>query len=213
MKFKRKSHRLNRGRNGLFYTVTAVVAVTVTFALCSFHDSRWFFDWSGVRPHIKDSALQLEWMSFGGWNDHARKRYAKRDRLLKAANETELLRLAQYPNGSIKATAYRGLLGKTRDVDLIFNLLMNALDDTTTHVGISHGCTGDYELTGLFIVEYLAWFSCVDYGLTPPPPPPPSPLPPFSEKQIELLRDKWCQLKSKQDYYLRKQQYLQTTFL
>jgi len=73
--------------------------------------------------------------------------------LMHMASDDELIKLLEYPEATVKTTAYQALLG--RESYDHYQLLKKAINDTTTFVSYQDGCVGEL----MMIAEYLSHYS------------------------------------------------------
>lgn len=112
---------------------------------------------------------------------------------MKNATEQELLKLTDYPNGAVKATAYEGLLRKG-DLNH-YDLIIKALNDTATFFNYQNGCEGNMTLLSEYLIKNILY---LDENV-PSPPKPSEFTERFSEKELnsimsiyaERLEKKW----------------------
>ncbi len=118
---------------------------------------------------------------------------------MKNATEEELTKLMNYPNGAVKTTAYEALIRKARGDQ--FDLLYQALIDTTTFINYRMGCIGFTMMIGEYLVEQVVPIS----DRVPPPLPEVLEKYNLSEEEIDTLRELYrMRVDRKQVYYLAK---------
>ena len=119
--------------------------ITIAFAgffiaFSNFYEESWGFDWQNTRKEIIDSVQVAEknYHQFG-YGESGYSLGSKRLRWIsRNASISELTRMLEYPNGSIKLSAYLGLLNNT-DYTNKKEILIQALKDTTP-TPIIYGC-------------------------------------------------------------------------
>ena len=72
--------------------------------------------------------------------------------IMRNATESELLKLTKYPNGTVKAIAYEGLLRKKEFTNRT-ELTLRAIRDTTYLVDYQSGCIGWNREIGEYLVQ------------------------------------------------------------
>ena len=92
--------------------------------------------------------------------------YDRRIWIMKNATESELLKLTEYPNGTIKTIAYEGLLRKPNFADKN-KIVLKAISETEYFTNYESGCFITYMTIGEYIVDYILQIG----DLSPPPPP------------------------------------------
>ena len=85
--------------------------------------------------------------------------------VMKNATEHELLKLTKYPNGTVKAIAYEGLLRK-KSFDKKAELTLKALKDTTYLLNYQSGCIGWNRKIGDYLIQDILM---IDDQIPPPP--------------------------------------------
>jgi len=138
--------------------------------LSSFYEKSWTYNWSGIRGNIKDSIKVIEYRGMtsgiGGNGRLEIDEVLKRRWIMNKATESELLQLLEYPNGTVKAIAYEGLIRK-RNFKPKAELILHGIKDTDYQVPYQSGCLGwNMELS-----EYLIWHVLLIDDQAPPYPP------------------------------------------
>jgi len=86
--------------------------------------------------------------------------------IINNASEKELLKLLKYPNGNVRALAYKGLINR-KDFDKKTELILQSINDTIYPVYYQSGC----EKTEMKISEYLVQrVLMIDKKIPPFPP-------------------------------------------
>lgn len=194
-----KKKRVNEKTNwNIYLPILSMIFVAILFAYSNFYTEKWNFDWKGIRNEIKDSIELLDRsgeITFDKTDFSGRKviEWYRQKWLLENVNELELVKLTDYPSGTVKAIAYEGLIRKS-DVD-IFPLLEKSLNDTLTFVHYQSGCI----VTSIMLSDYL--FSYLT-NLNDELPPIQNPLEiKLTEKQKSEIVSLFKKRKSKEDYY------------
>jgi len=78
----------------------------------------------------------------------------RRKWIMKNATESELQKLTNYPNGTIKAISYEGLL-KKKEITNNYkcDLMIRAIRDTTYQVSYQSGCLGWERSIGEYLIQ------------------------------------------------------------
>ena len=160
---RKKHHRLS-----VFFPLFTIISIGFLFVFSSFYEKSWSYNWNGVSQSIKDSVqiAQYQGISSGvvGLAPRKPKQFDRRRWIMKHATIDELLKLTEYPNGTIKTIAYEGLIRNPYFNDKA-NLLLKAVDDIQYKVYFRSGCTE----TNMFISEYLIEFVLFIDNESPPP--------------------------------------------
>ena len=201
MFFKRKYRQKRRPIKIIgkpFLSVFFLFFLLLHFSFSSSYDKSWNFDWSGIRPQVKDSILALKKygnISFGtrGNGRIETKQFNRQEWISKYVFDSELIELLDYPDGTVKGLSFQILLKKQKK--LKYKLLKKALNDSLTFVHFQMGCVG----SGIMLNEYLSFFAFDEFqnkdfthlkdGLT--------------EKQFLEIKALYIERKSKEDYYIK----------
>src|SRR5690606_31557953 len=114
----RKTERHNKKRNrfSIVLPILTIIGIGILFAFSSFYEKSWSFNWNGIRNQIKDSVQIAEngGISSGvvGYGARKPKQFDRRHWIMQNATESELIKLTEYPNGTVKTIAYEGLIRK-----------------------------------------------------------------------------------------------------
>ncbi len=145
------------------------MGIGVLFVLSSFYEKSWTYNWNGISEQIRDSIKVAEYrgISSGIVGIDARKpnQFDRRHWIMKNATVPELLKLTEYPNGTIKTIAYEGLLRK-EEFENKTELILKAISDNEYPILFQSGCVG----TKMNISEYLIDFVLFIDDKSPPPP-------------------------------------------
>ena len=166
---KTERHHEKRNRFSIFLPILAIIGIGILFAFSSFYEKSWSFNWNGIRNQIKDSIQVAEYggISSGVVGIDARKpkQYDRRYWIMQNATKEELLKLTEYPNGTIKTIAYEGLIRKPGFMEKT-DLILKAISDTKYPIEYQAGCVG----TNMNIGEYLIDFVLYIDDKSPPAP-------------------------------------------
>ncbi|MCF7569585.1 hypothetical protein L3X37_14645 [Sabulilitoribacter arenilitoris] len=135
-----------------------IIGIGIVAVLYSGYDKSWFHNWNGVSKSIKDSVLVAKDIGYTGGigpNGRSMEKYQKRRHwIMNNATLSELMNLTKYPNGTVKAIGYEGLI-KQKDFKEKADLIVRAIDDKEYHVFYSAGCEGfEFEI-GEYLMRYV----------------------------------------------------------
>lgn len=157
-----KSNRRNKHPKFINLTIalpigTLAIVGSMLFLL-STYESNWTFNWNEIRPEIRDTVKLIEnygsvTSSVVGINAKTPQQWHRRKWLMRNADEKELRLLIDYPDGVIKATAFEGLIRKPNSRK--YELITQALNDTTTFFDYRSGCLGFPMMLGEYVVENI----------------------------------------------------------
>ncbi|MCH2032286.1 MAG: hypothetical protein MK202_02105 [Tenacibaculum sp.] len=151
-------------------TFPLLTIIAVTLLMYYSFDKSWLFNWNGIREEIKDTVkiAQNKLVSgrFVGEGGVKSSQYNRRKWIMKTATVSELLKLTDYPNGTIKTIAYEGLLRKPHFHDKS-NIALKAISETDYFTNYESGCMVTDMTIGEYIVDYVLQIG----DLSPPPPP------------------------------------------
>lgn len=192
----------------IFLPILTIFIVGVLYFTSFSFSKKWSFNWKGIRSNIKDSIKTLdkygEITSYAvGYSGRTPNQWHRQNWILKNITRKELLKLIDYPSGTVKAIAYEGLL---RDEGFTnkFNLINKSLNDTLTFVHYTSSCSG----TGFMLSDYVINFIGNVKKSLPPSESKDFPKLNLSKKQIELINSEFEKRKEKLQYY--KKEYLKT---
>lgn len=124
-----------------------------------------------IRTEILDSVKLIE--NYGdvtngvvGYSGEKPQQWHRREWLMQNATDKELQTLTDYPSGAIKATAYEGLF--RRDNSNRYDLIVKALNDTTTFFNYQVGCEGNVTLLSEYLMTNVLFLD--DSKPVPPKP-------------------------------------------
>ena len=165
------THRNNNKKNRytIIVPVLTIIGIAIIIIISTNYEENWTYNWDEIRTEIKDSIKISEIRGItsgvGGMGSSTIDEVNRRRWIMKNATESELLQLIKYPNGTIKAIAYEGLIRK-KEFKNKTELTLNAIKDTTYLVDYQFGCTGKQMRIGEYLVINVLNFD----GLYPPSP-------------------------------------------
>lgn len=149
------------------FPILTIVGIGVIAVLSSFYEKSWSHNWEDVSVSIKDSVLKAEKYGYTGGigpNGRAMKEFSDtRFWIMNNATENELLNLIKYPDGTVKAIGYEGLI-RRNDFNEKADLITKSINDLDYKVYYSFGC----QSFGIEISEYLVrYVLMIDNGVPP----------------------------------------------
>ena len=145
MFFKRKYRQKRRPIKIIgkpFLSVFFLFFLLLHFSFSSSYDKSWNFNWSGIRPQVKDSVLKIKrygsLVTVPGEDESLFSQIKTQSWLFKNTETSELLSLLDFPDSNVKALTYSILL-KKKKVDK-YLLIKRSLKDTLSFVELSGGC-------------------------------------------------------------------------
>lgn len=167
MFFKRKYRQKRRPIKIIgkpFLSVFFLFFLLLHFSFSSSYDKSWNFDWSGIRPQVKDSVLKIKRygrLVTAAGEDGDFSQIKIQSWFYRNAKTTELVKLTNFPDPNIKALSYNTLLRKENRKKFFF--LKKALKDTLSFVNLEGGClTYDMHL-GEYLLKHQ-----LNFGLRRP---------------------------------------------
>lgn len=140
----------------MLFPILTIVVVGIVSAFTSNYHPRWNFNWNTIRPEIKDSIAPYEFKyltnGVGAMGSSTQNEVDRRRWIMSNATESELLKLTTYPNGTIKAIAYEGLLRK-EEFRAKTELTVKAIQDTTYKVFFLSGCEAWEREIGAYLMQ------------------------------------------------------------
>ncbi|WP_299215204.1 hypothetical protein [uncultured Dokdonia sp.] len=112
------------------------------------------FDWSEIRPEIKDTVLYIEKRNsidtqYTGYSGSSSSLWKTQQWLINNAKKSELHQLMNYKNSAVKGVIFEGLL--ERKDSKVFDYIINSVDDEGT-IHFQLGCVGnDFGLTEYYL--------------------------------------------------------------
>ena len=169
MKRARRNNQ-KRNRYSILFPILTIVGIGIITAFVSNYEPNWSYNWNGIRTEIKDSIQVAELRGItsgvGGMGVSTKNEVDRRRWIMRNATESELLNLTEYPNGTVKAIAYEGLLRK-REFANRTELTLRAIKDTTYLVDYQSGCIGWNKEIGEYLVQDVLM---IDDQIPPFPP-------------------------------------------
>jgi len=164
---RKPRYHIMQNRFSILFPLLIIISLGIAIIISSSFEKGWSHNWSGVSSSVKDSVLMAKNIGYTGGigpNGRSLKKYAEsRNWIMTNATESELLNLTKYPNGTIKAIGYEGLIRKNKFNEKV-DIILKSIDDKEFKVFYSMGCQG-YELE---ISEYLMRFVLMDENELPP---------------------------------------------
>ncbi len=160
----RKTERHNKKRNrfSIVFPILTIIGIGIVTVLSSGYEKSWSYNWNGISDQVRDSIKVAEYGGISsGWVGIAPKKPKQYDRrfwIMKNASESELLKLTEYPNGTIKTIAYEGLIRK-KSFDKKSELILKALDDNEFTIEYASGCTGMPMRISEYLVDYVLFIN------------------------------------------------------
>ncbi len=168
----KKKLRNKRTKNpfSILVIFLTIVGLGFMFLTSMYYEPSWNFNWSNIRKNIRDSITLSKYRGItsgvGGMGISTENEVRTRIWVMTNATEHELLRLTEYPNGTIKAIAYEGLLRK-KEFNKKAELTLRALKDTTYLLSYQSGCIGWERKIGDYLIKDILM---IDDEMPPPPP-------------------------------------------
>jgi len=202
-----KNSRRNKNPKILNRTIVLPIGtlaiIRLVFFFSSAYEPNWTFNWEEIRPEIRDTVKLIE--DYGsvtsgvvGIDAKTPKQWYRRRWLMKNASTEELKKLKSYPNGAVKTTAYEGLIRMSNSDK--YELMIQALNDTTTFFNYQSGCVGFPKMIGEYLAENVIPIS----DRVPPLPPERMVKYNLTEEKILNLRKLYNERIEKKEEYLRK---------
>lgn len=183
--------------------VLTIIIVGILYAYFS-ANQKFDYNWDGILGPIKDTVLTIannEYVvaSYVGVGAITPLQYYRSTWLINMATIDELTKLTKYPDGAVKAIAYEGLF--KRDSTRRFEILMAALNDSTTFFNYQEGCVGEMSMLGEHqILNVLR----LHHGFKfPPPIPDGNTLLDFSDDEIKAIESKYTKIIGKKQEFFR----------
>lgn len=154
---KTERHTKKRNRFSMIFPILTIIGIGIFTVLTSFYEKSWSYNWNGISNQVRDSVKVAQndgiSSSLVGIALRKPKQYDRRYWIMNNATKTELIKLTDYPNGTIKTIAYEGLLRKPEFKNKV-ELIFKAIDDTEYSISYRSGCEG----MNMNISEYLVDF-------------------------------------------------------
>ncbi|MBE9577252.1 hypothetical protein [Flavobacterium proteolyticum] len=150
-KYKNRKYRFS-----IAIPILTIIGIGIVTVFSAYYEKKWSFNWSEIRGKIKDSIkiAEIHGISNGvGGNGMSTEKEVNRRRwIMENATDKELLNLIEYPNGTIKAIAYEGLL-RRNEFKWKTELTLKAINDTIYRVDYQSGCLSSNRLIGEYLIE------------------------------------------------------------
>jgi len=144
----------------IFLPMITIIGIGIITILSSFYEKSWSYNWNEISVQIMDSVKVAAHggISSGvvGIASKKPKQFDRRHWIMQNATESELLKLTSYPNATIKAIAYEGLLRKinyTNKTDLV----LKSIDDTEYPMTYQTGCSGLQMPISEYLIEFVLY--------------------------------------------------------
>lgn len=176
---KRSRHNVNRNRFSMLFPILTIVGIGIIVTLSSFYEKSWTYDWNGFSEITKDSVLEMKKTGYTGGSGQDTKVYErlakKRLWILNNATDKELLKLIKYPDGTVKAMGYEGLI-RSDTFERRTDLILQSITDNEYKVYYQMGCMGEEMAISEYLIQFFLKIdttippfppeSIVDYGLS-----------------------------------------------
>jgi len=155
---KRSRNIKNRNRYSILFPILTIIGIGIISAISSNYSPDWSFNWNNIRGEIKDSIKLASYRGItsgtGGMGRSTKDEVNRRRWIMKTATKSELQKLTEYPNGTIKAISYEGLLKKKEITNKYkYDLIVRAIKDTTYQVSFQSGCLGWNRSIGEYLIQ------------------------------------------------------------
>ncbi len=148
----------------------AIVGLGILSVLSSFYEKSWSYNWNGIRDEIRDTIEVAKYNSVSsglvGIAPRRDQQFYRQYWIFENATEFELLKLTDYPNGTIKTIAYEGLIRSQKFEDKT-DLILNAIAENEYYTDLHTGCAGVTMSIGEYLIEFVLFIN----DKNPPPPP------------------------------------------
>ncbi|MDO1451954.1 hypothetical protein Q0590_37140 [Rhodocytophaga aerolata] len=157
----RKGNRVSQISNWSKMLPIGTLLIAVLLSIWSiYYKPSLSYSWTEMRPQMRDSVRIIEEYGaipgeFVGIAATTPQQWYTREWLMNNAKENELIKLLEYPNGVVKATAYEALV-KQSSLDK-YSLLSQVLNDTITFVYYQSGCQGEMLMLGEYILKHVIY--------------------------------------------------------
>ncbi|EDP95801.1 hypothetical protein U8527_11810 [Kordia algicida OT-1] len=153
---KRQTNKLKNPRS--IFPLITILGMTLLILCSSFYNKEWYFDWSGIRPQIKDSIEVAKYYGidakYVGYANRKSNQYDRQRWLMKNATRQELEKLTTYPDETIKAIAYKGLL---RDPSITrndkFSIVLKVFKNHPEYIYYTRGCVAERMELSQYLME------------------------------------------------------------
>ena len=167
---KTRRHIRNRNRFLKVFPILTIVGIGIVAMVFSFYEKSWTYNWDGIRQQIRDSIKvakngDIIGRSFIQCTD-GRAQFIRISWIMQNATESELLKLTDYPNGTIKTIAYEGLIKKS-DFKNKSDIILKAIKDTEYKTYFTSDCLGNELEIGEYLVDFVLQIGDMSYILPP----------------------------------------------
>lgn len=140
------------------FPMITILGFTLLILCSSFYNKERNFDWSGIRPQIKDSIEVAKYYGidamYVGYANRKSTQYDRQRWLMRNATRQELEKLTAYPDETIKAIAYKGLL---RDPSITrndkFSIVLKIFKNHPEYVYYTRGCVSERMELSQYLME------------------------------------------------------------
>lgn len=156
---KNKRRNIKKNRLSIFLPILTIVGIGIITVISSSYEKSWTYNWNGIRENIRDSikVADFEGMTSGVVGVSGRStmhEVIRRRKIMHDATESELLRLTEYPSGTVKAIAYEGLIRK-KDFKQKTEIILKAFQDREYLVSYQMGCEGMNMEIGKYLMTFV----------------------------------------------------------
>ncbi len=159
--------------------ILTIVGIGIITVISSSYDESWTYNWNGIRRNIKDSIKVADYsgMTSGavGPSGRSTMNEVKRRRwIMNKATISELLKLIEYPSGTVKAIAYEGLI-RNKNFKQKTDLILQGIQDADYLIDYQSGCLGwnmeigEYLIRNVLMIDDQILYppgSINDYGIS-----------------------------------------------
>jgi hypothetical protein len=157
-KKKRAHHKMN------IFPLVSLFFIGALFVLSTSYSEKWIFKWQGIRTEIKDSIQALD--KYGVLTSkfvvhgRASNQWHRQNWLQKTIHTHELIKLTEYPSGTVKGFAYSELM-RISEIEK-YPLYKEILNDTLSFVLYSPGHSTANFMLSEFTLQYTLNFENLD---------------------------------------------------
>ena len=166
---KNERHNIKRSYFSIVFPIMTIMGIGFLFVLSSFYEKSWSYNWNGIRSQIKDSIKVAEpnGLSSGlvGLVPKRNQQYFRQMWIMENATKSELLKLTDYPNATVKGIAYEGLIRK-ETFNNKSDLILKAITDKEFKINYQTGCTWIQMSISEYLIEFVLYIN----DKAPPPP-------------------------------------------